>query len=181
MIAIWIALGVVALILLFVGTLYVIGSRLPVKHTAGAVLDLAQPVERVFDLLADIERQPQWDKKVTGVERLPDENGQPRHRFRMGRNSFVLVTTVSDRPRTLQRTIIDDAKFFGGSWTYEFTPTANGCRVALTERGEIYSAIPRAMMSYLVSPHTYLVGQLKTVAAHFGQAPRITLTPYSVG
>ena len=181
MIFLWIALGLVGVIVLFAVALFIIGSRLPVGHTTGATLDLNQPPDKPFDLLFAVEKQPEWDKKVTAVEPLPDEAGLKRVRFRMGRNSFILATTIADRPTRLQRKVADEAKLFGGTWTFDFTPTPQGCKITLTEHGEVYSAIPRAMMHFIVSPHQYLEAQLKTIAEHYGETPRITRLPYKAG
>jgi hypothetical protein len=42
---------------------------------------------------------------------------------------------------------------FGGTWTFDIVPTPTGSRVTITERGEIYNVIFRAL-SKLVFGYT---------------------------
>jgi hypothetical protein len=118
---------------------------------------------------------------VDKVERLPDHDGHEAWRWTMGRNKMVLVTTRNEPPRTLVRTIADEAKFFSGDWTYEVAPDGQGTAVTLTENGRVHVAIPRAMMRYLpfvADPSMYLRRHLTRLAERFGEAPRIEVGPY---
>jgi len=176
MLFVWILLGLVGALVLLVPALHVLGRRLPEGHVISATLRLERTSEEVFSVLADTSAIPSWDQGVTRVERLPDRAGNETWRWTMGRNRMVLTTTRSEPPRTLSRTIADEAKFFSGSWTYAISREGNGCAVLLTEHGRVHAAIPRAAMhylSFLVDPSMYLKRHLMRLAERFGEAPRI--------
>src|SRR5205814_2366251 len=72
---------------------------------------------------------------VTKVDRLPDHDNHEVWRQHMGRNTFVLETTVCQPPVRLVRTIADDHQMLSGDWEYEVLPDENGTRVQVTEHG----------------------------------------------
>lgn len=165
----------VAVLVLLVALATVLGRRLPPDHTVQAVLRVGKPMHEVFGLIDNLEAQPTWDKGVTRVETLPQEAGQRRRRMYMGRNVFVLTDTTREPPTRLVRTIADDHKFFGGSWTFDLAPDApNATKVTLTEHGTISAPIARFMMKHFVDPAMYLRRQLAAMARALGEEPRIS-------
>ena len=169
MLWLWIILGVIGVIALFMFLLYVLGKRLPEEHTASASVTLQQPQQVVWDTIADIAGHKNWVKGITNLERLPDRDGHPAWRQQMGRNSFVLVFSEVQPPTRMVGTIADDAQFFSGHWEYVLAPEAGGTRVTLTERGRVALAIPRAMMEYQFGKDKYLKAHLRDLAAKFGE------------
>lgn len=173
-------LGLLAVVLL---VLWLLGRGLPEGHEIAATIRLGRPPAEVWAVLADSAGIPSWDLGVDRVERLPDRDGHEAWRWTMGRNTMVLVTTRSEAPRLLVRTIADEAKFFSGNWTYALSADGAGCALELTEHGRVHVTIPRAMMRYLpavADPSTYLRRHLERLAAKFGEAPRIEVGPYRV-
>lgn len=171
---VWIIGGILGAILVAILLVYFIGRNLPAEHVVTATLSLRQTPDVAWSLIADIANQPNWDKGVTRVELLPKRDGKECCRMHMGRNAFVLLTIRSEKPRALAREIIDDAKFFGGTWEYDITPTPDGVRIKLTEYGKVFPAIPRFMMKFVVDPAMYLKRHLNAIAAHFGEEPRLS-------
>jgi len=170
MLALWIGLGVVGFLVLVFVVLWVLGKSLPEEHEATVSMHLKAAPQEVFAVIADVDAQPSWAKGVTRVERLPDRGGHDTWRMFMGRNSFVLETTVKDPPVLLTRTVEDDHKMFSGAWTYELLPgSGGGTTVRLTERGRIPGAIPRAMMKYLFGHHGTMKGHMAALAGKFGE------------
>jgi uncharacterized protein YndB with AHSA1/START domain len=169
MIWVWIAVGVVGLLLVAALVLHLLGSRLPEEHTAKASIVLKQPQQVVWDTIADIAGHKNWVKGLTKLERLPDRDNHPVWRQQMGRNSFTLMFSEIQPPTRMVGTIADDAQFFSGNWEYLVAPEDGGTRVTLTERGRVKHAIPRAMMEYLFGKDTYLKRHLRDLAAKFGE------------
>jgi hypothetical protein len=96
---------------------------------------------------------------------------------------MVLVTTRSEPPALLVRTIADEAKFFSGDWTYALAPDGAGTALLLTEHGRVHVAVPRAMMHYMpfiADPSLYLRRHLERLAAKFGETPRMEVGEYRV-
>lgn len=184
MLFVWIAGGIVGSLALLGLVLWLLGRSLPEGHVMSVTLRLARPPAEVFAVLSDSALIPSWDRGVDRVERLPDRDGREAWRWTMGRNAMVLVTTRSEPPSLLVRTIGDEGKMFSGDWTCEVSADGSGTALALTEHGRIHVAIPRAMMHYLpfiADPSLYLRRHLTRLAEKFGEAPRIELGKYRVG
>lgn len=166
----WGAVGLLGAGALLLAAMAVVGSFVPTDHVASVSVVVKQPPEAVFDLLADAAGHASWAEGVTGVEALPPVDGRPAWRQRMGRNSFVLVTTRSERPTALVREIRDDHGPFSGRWEYRLSPEGDGCRLSLTEHGHVRGAIPRCVMRYMVGYELYIRKHLASVARRFGEA-----------
>ncbi len=172
------AVVVVGLLVLVLGGaalfLHMMGRKLPAEHTAFGVITLANSAEEVWDVIADVKRQPEWMKSVTNVEKLPDRNGHTVWKQSMGRNSFGLEEVAVERPRRLKREIVDNAKgMFSGSWEFLIIPVPGAAgksavKVRLTERGKVHATVPRAIM-HMFGEDMYLKKYLAALAGRFGQ------------
>jgi hypothetical protein len=171
-----IGLGILGFLVLLTLVFWLLGKAIPEEHEATVTMPLRTRPDEVFTLIRDVSTHPSWAKGVTRVDKLPDDRrGHERWRTHMGRNSFVLETTVSDPPVLLTRTVEDDNKMFSGAWTYELLPTSGGgYTIRLTERGRIPGAIPRAMMKHLFGHHSTMKAHLKSLAQRLGQEAELT-------
>jgi hypothetical protein len=63
----------------------------------------------------------------------------------------ILMSVVErQRPSRFVTKIDDPAQPFGGTWTFEIEPrTGGGARLTITERGEIYNPIFRALARFV--------------------------------
>jgi hypothetical protein len=129
-----------------------VGYMLPVKHVASRERVYAVPQDRVFAAIATPAEYPRWRRDVKRVELLPDESGRPRFREtgRDGAITFRIEERVPDR-RLVTR--IAERLPFGGSWTYELTPTATGTSLRITENGEVYNPVFRFMSRFVFGHH----------------------------
>jgi uncharacterized protein YndB with AHSA1/START domain len=154
---IYIVLTVVGLLFFVAGVLGMYGSMLPATHTASVSVVVNAPREKVWELINSAEKFPEWLKDITKVEMLPEQDGKRVFRQHMGRNSFVLVETVSEAPSRVRRTITDDNGPFSGSWDHVLEDAGNGqTKLTVHEEGTIKSAIPRAMMKLFFGYDYYL-------------------------
>jgi hypothetical protein len=172
-IPLWVVLGVIAMFVLLIVTLRLLGSRLPEEHVASMTLKLSRKPQEVWDVIADVAGHKHWARGVTKVERLPDRENHEVWRQFMGRNSFVLMTAVSQPPLHLVRTVEDDHHHFGGDWEYELSPDGEGTRLKLTEHGRVPNPVFRAMMHYLFGETTTIKQYLASLAGKFGEKPRL--------
>ena len=62
--------------------------------------------------------------------------------------SDVRTAVVETLPPSRLITKIVDETQFGGTWTFEVVPTPSGSRLTITERGEIYNVVFRALARY---------------------------------
>jgi len=121
----WILRTILALVV-FVGVIALFGYSLPVGHEASRSADISAPPERVFALIANPNDYKSWwdgaDVKSEVVESIA--------------------------PTRLVTRIVGETQF-GGTWTIEITPIPTGSRVTLTERGEIYNVVFRALSKFV--------------------------------
>jgi hypothetical protein len=120
--AIWIVVSLIAL----VGAIALIGFFLPVGHEASRRADFNRPPEQVFALLSNPSTYQQWWDGATVrsevIESVPPSK---------------IVTRVVGETQV------------GGTWTIQIDPTPSGSRVTITERGEIYNVVFRALAKWV--------------------------------
>jgi hypothetical protein len=119
----WTIVGLVGVI----GVIALVGYFLPVAHEASRRAELNKPPDQVFALIADPNTYNGWwdgaEVKTEVVERVP--------------------------PTKLVTKIVGETQF-GGTWTFDVVPTPSGSRLTITERGEIYNVIFRALAKYAI-------------------------------
>ena len=120
----WLLYIVVALVGV-IGIVALVGYFLPVGHEASRNAEFNKPPETVWALIADPNSYNSWwdgaDVKSAVVESVP--------------------------PTKLVTKIVGETAF-GGTWTFEIAPTSSGSRLTITERGEIYNVVFRALAKY---------------------------------
>ena len=170
----WIALIFALLVAIVVGV-FLAGAMLPLKHSVSRSLTLHQKPEAVWQAVTDHQHDPQWRSDVANVTRLDDRNGHPlwEEKYKNG-DAMRIETTASEPPRRLVRKIVDQT-MFGGVWTYEVTPSADGnsTTVRITEDGEVYNPAFRFIARFVMGHATTLEKYLKSLAEKFGE----TATP----
>lgn len=168
----WIVLAIVALLVLLVVVMSVLGRRLPEEHVGSLTLTLKTKQQDVWEAISDIAGHKNWVRGITKMERLPDRENHEVWRQRMGRDSFVIQTTVSQPPVHLVREVVDDHHQFSGDWEYELSSNGDGTRVRLTEHGRVTNPFFRAMMHYMFGETATIRGHLSALAAKFGESAR---------
>jgi hypothetical protein len=126
-----------------------VGAALPRVHVATVRAKYRVGVEEVWALLVDVEGAAQWRDDVQSIEMLPDTAGKPvwREHSKFGTVGFVM--DVCEPPTRMVTRISDEDLGFGGQWEYILTPTAEGCELAITERGFVRSPIFRFLSRYI--------------------------------
>ena len=145
-----------ALVILAAG-LVIVGYLVPVAHEASAEATVSRPPADVFATIADVRRYAEWRSDVARVEVLADA---PRTRWKeSGSNGDITFELdESTAPSRLRSRIADPSLPFGGSWTYEVTPSGSGTRVRITERGEVYNPLFRVLARFVFG-HTATMEQ----------------------
>lgn len=117
----WVIWTIVTLVGL-VGVTALAGYLLPVGHEASRSAEFNKPPEAVFALVADVDNYRSW---WDGAE-----------------VKSAVVESVA--PTKLVTKVVGETQF-GGTWTFEITPTPGGSRLTITERGEIYNPVFRTL------------------------------------
>jgi hypothetical protein len=122
----WVLWTILSLVSI-VGVVALIGYFLPVAHEASRSAEFNRPPDAVFALIADPSSYKGWwdgaEVRTEVVERVP--------------------------PSKLVTKIVGETQF-GGTWTFEITPTPAGSRLTITERGEIYNLVFRAVARFVI-------------------------------
>jgi hypothetical protein len=147
----WLAYAAVGLGL-FVLIVVVLGYLLPVSHVASSEATFSSGPADVFAAIADVERYTEWRRDLSQVTVL---SAAPKIRWKESSSNGDITFEVEEStpPNRLRVRIADRSLPFGGSWTYEVTPSGSGTRLRITEHGEVYNPIFR-VASRFVFGHT---------------------------
>lgn len=157
------ALGVLATIALVV---FIVGTRLPVTHTASRARTISAAPDSVFALITGYAGYPAWRSGVTQVEVLP---GDPLRFREHGSDGAILFEVLESRaPERLVTRIADRSLPFGGRWTFELQPATAGTELRITEDGEVYNPVFRFVSRYVMGHTRTIDGYLGDVAARLG-------------
>ena len=141
-------LRVAAFVIAFLVALALVGYSLPVQHVASGSAEFRRPPEQVFALVSDLKDYGSWwpegtETRVAIVESVPPSR----------------VVTKIDEP---------DAPF-GGTWTMEIVPTPGGARLTITERGEVYNPVFRALARFVFGYDGTIKSCLQAAKQRFGE------------
>jgi hypothetical protein len=164
------ALIIVGLIILIVLTVLVIGLMQPAKHSVTRSIHLKQTPESVFAVLDDRTNLPTWSSGIAKVELLPDRDGKSTARYTLKWGGMQMIVTQLERtpPYRLVTGMSQDGGPSFGTWTYEIRPETDGCRVALTEDGELKNPLYR-VMARMRGLDANIVQTLRDLAKKFGE------------
>lgn len=138
-IRILIALGVVILAVVITGTL------LPEKHEASVSREFQSNRDEVWKILSDFAHWPEWRTDLKEI--------------RLGSNTFTEVSASGESveyrveefttPERMVTRITTTGLPYGGAWNYELVATDTGCRLTITEEGEVYNPVFRFMSRFV--------------------------------
>ena len=158
----------VALLVVILGIVGV-GVMLPKAHVVARTITLHQTPEAVFAVMSDFKNAPTWRPDVQSVELLPPEGGAVRFREKSTNGVITYEVVESKAPGRLVTRIADPGLPFGGKWIYEISSEPGGCRVDITERGEVYNPVFRFVSRFVLGQTRTLDNYLRNLARHFGE------------
>ena len=146
----WLLIAMLSLVCL-TGIMALLGSRLPLAHTADRSIRFGAPPEKVWGVLDDAGGMPSWRSDLKSVELLPPRDGKRVHREVWTNGRVIEMERTESRPpeRMTARIATRDLPFQGG-WTYELTPDGGGTILKITENGEIANPMARFVVYYFV-------------------------------
>jgi uncharacterized protein YndB with AHSA1/START domain len=163
------ALIIVGILAGMVAAMWAVGALLPLEHEASRAARYAQPPEKIWEAITNIEAMPQWRSGLHSVHRLPDRDGKPTW-IENSRHGEMPLEVVEWEPlRKLVGRIADDSLPFGGTWTYEITPADGGAVLRITERGHVKPALFRFMARFIFGYSSTLETYLRDLGRKFGE------------
>jgi hypothetical protein len=162
--------SIVAIIALLIFILYVTGLILPKQRKAERRTKFDAPVERVWEIVTNIEEQVKWRPSLTRVK-VQEHSGDFETWIEYPKNGpAIFFKTKLKNPPTRFEFELTDAKTWKGYWTGEFTPLANHkTSVTFTECSEIANPFIR-VLSYVFFDLGATIDQyLKELADKLGE------------
>jgi hypothetical protein len=168
-IVLWTLLGLASLAVLIA----VIGALLPRDHVATRIGRYHQTPDAIWKAITDVDAMPSWRKGLKSVEHLPNSNGLPAHLEITSNGKIPFETVEMTPPQKLVTRIADPKLPFGGTWTFEIIPVADGATLRITERGYVTNPFFRFMSKFVFGQTSTMEAYLKSLAKKFGDGPRI--------
>lgn len=166
---IFIVVGVIAGIIVLVGIVALIGSRLPKSHVASRSILLHRPPHDIYLLVRDFSSAPKWRSDVKHMQ-VESPQGGPVYFREEGKHGTVNYELTEDVPDQRMVTKIRDTDLgYSGQWTYTFVPESGGTRVTIREDGEVSNIIFRFMSKYVFGQTSTIDSYLTSLASHFGE------------
>jgi uncharacterized protein YndB with AHSA1/START domain len=146
------------------------GLTLPREHRISRAIALKQTPDAVWRTITDFANVPSWNANVARIEKLPDQNGHAvwRESYKNG-YGLTLETTEVSAPLRLVRSIADVDGPFTGRWEFVLTEIEGGCRVTITEFGEVANPYFRVMAKLFMKPEAHMELYLAALATRFGE------------
>lgn len=165
----WIALGsLLGLVLIML----VVGMLLPVGHVARRRIALKAPLEKVFEVIADVDGWPTWQPGLKSVERLQNDH------FRQVGSFGPMTLAVIERtpPVRFITKIADPELAFGGTWTWALASERGKTTLTLTEDGQVKNPLFRFLSRFVFGHHSTIEQYLRALAKKLEE----DVQPYAV-
>ena len=148
----WIVIIVVA-ILAEVALVYLVGSLLPVQHTATVTASLQNSPDEVWSTISDPRQFATWRSGLKSVEVTDERNWKE---ISSQGDEIIFQAVIWEPGKKLVTRIMNQDLPFGGEWVYEFQADGKGTRLTITENGEVYNPVFRFMSKYVFGHDTTL-------------------------
>jgi hypothetical protein len=80
-----------------------------------------------------------------------------------------LLVEREEPPHLLVARIVTANSPFGGTWTFQLVERGGATELTITENGEVYNVIFRALAHFVFGHTGTIDGYLRALAAHFGE------------
>lgn len=182
-IALWIAAGLIGLLILLGVIITVVGLLHNKQYQVSRSLSLKQSAEAIWSVITNHADEPNWQSHLERSKQLPDENGNPvweiKHKGQ-GNPPMKLTTLESVPPTKLVRRIDDAKKVYTGWWEYQLSPESGATKLTISEKSEIPNPFFRGMFHLFGGPAMFVNYYLLDLARKFGE-PAVINDPQAIG
>lgn len=149
----------------------VIGAMLPREHRSTGTAEFRRDPRTVWTVITDFPALAAWMPGVTQVRPAAPSGGRPRWALTTEEGTMTIEVVELTPPRRLVTRI--DGSAFGGTWTYDLSPTATGTRLTVVEDGWISNPLYRFFARYVFGLSTTIDRSLRALGRRLGE----TVTP----
>ena len=166
-------LVVVAVLVLLVVVLMLVGASLPREHRATCRATFHAGAETIFGILTDIDGQPAWRAGLKSIRHMEPIDGKPSYVEESQHGPIRYVVESSDAPHKRVLRIADESLPYGGTWTFELSPSGTGTTLSITEDGFVKPALFRVLARFVFGYHANLEQYLSSLAQKLGESVTI--------
>jgi uncharacterized protein YndB with AHSA1/START domain len=142
-----------------------VGYLLPKDHVARGETTIAAPLERVADLVRDVENQTNWRGNVSNITILNSGPHRVRYIEHSGEDAITFEFEEVTPNSQFRSRIVDPNLPFGGEWTIILEPAGSSVRVKIEERGTVTNIIYRFFSKFLVGHDATINAYLRDLGA----------------
>ena len=153
------------LLLVVFAMIYLVGACLPPQHVACMGSRYPIGCERLWEILTDYANAPLWRSSVAEVRR-DTTTSRVVWVETSGRRKIAYETIEQHPYKRLVRRIATPNLPFSGSWTFELSPTQDGCLLQVTERGTVANPVFRFIARYLIGHENSLRRYLSELSSY---------------
>lgn len=158
------AIAVLALLVLL------FGSLLPRRFSVTRAIVFHRPAAEVWKVVTDVPAIPSWRPGVVKIEPGPDRNGRPTWVETFRNNMKISVAdTVTTPGHVFEREIFGEGVPFTGRWTFDLSAHEGGCRLVLTEDGDVPNVFFRFVSKFVMGHVAHVDRYLLDLARKFGE------------
>ncbi len=161
--------AIVVAIIVMIGVVALIGSRLPVAHVASRSVLINAPADVVFSAMTDFASAPTWRSGVKSMVVTTDSSDGHQRVLEDSKNGKITMEVEEMVPPTRFVTrIVDEGLPYGGAWAHALEPQGNATKVTITEHGEVYNPIFRFVSKYIIGHNGTMDAYLTDLGRKFG-------------
>jgi carbon monoxide dehydrogenase subunit G len=165
----WVPLGVVGLLVVVPGSIYLYGMVLPSAYSSTASTVISAPPSDVWATMVDWESQESWRKDIEAFELVSDVDPVTFElEFKGGQVLRYVQSDVVANEHLVWTGLGVHDPTLDARWTVDLVAEGDGTRVTVTETGDIEGPVARVINYNLVGmylmPRLYLID----LAAHHG-------------
>lgn len=159
---------IIALIVTLLVMATLIGTRLPKTHVAASRMEIAAPLEQVWEVVMDFKNYPTWRLGLNRVETGPELDGKPTWFEYCTPTIKVQLQLALAEPRTrIVTQLVGEKLPIFGAWDYRFQSQQGSTLITITEWDKIYSPLFRFFSQFIVPHHAAMDVFLIALARHF--------------
>ncbi len=168
----WLLL-IAGVLMVLVVVVVVVGTMLPQKHVAFRSAEFKQSPSAIWEAITKVGAFPSWRNGVKSVEELSSQDGHRSWRETSSDGAITFEVLQAEPQQLLVTKIVDRSLPFGGSWTYEISPSGTGSILKITENGEVYNVVFRFMSRFVFGHTATIETYLKALGRKFGETVEV--------
>lgn len=126
------------------------GLATPRDHVASRSRTYPVSAARLWEVVRDVASYATWREDMIDVEMVTGEAPAVQWREISSGGTMTFGIISEEPPAQFVARVMDDDLTWGGTWTWNISPTTNGATLTLTEHGFIKNPIYRFVRAHFI-------------------------------